>query len=207
MAKPTKTRIKLRKREEQLELILPRHKQLDRAAKHQVGLTLLVNGAALLLIVLSIWIGIHINIQSTQDNRGAVAGLSVGLLFVLPLALWLLGAAFKNSVEMCKQLFSKTSVSIDRKQLSLSSKFWNFDWGAIRRIKVKDIQRVVTTDYQYMEGVRKDKAPCYVVLEIDGQGTVNLLTAEHRLTKAEAKWVGKEMSRWLGIQFSDDANF
>jgi hypothetical protein len=204
MAKPAKTRIKLRKREDRLELILPRHQQLDRAGRHQVTLTLIVDGAALLLIGLSIWLGININMQSAQENRGAIAGLAVGLLFVLPLALWMLGAAFKNSVEMCKQLFSKTSVSIDRKQLALSSKFWNFDWGAIRRIKVNDIQRVVTTDYQYLEGVRNHKAPCYVVLEIDGKGTINLFAAEHRLTQAEANWLGKEMSRWLGVQFGSD---
>lgn len=205
MAKPAKTKIKLRKREDRLELILPRHRQLDRAARHQIGLTLMVDGAALLLIVLSIWLGININIQSAQENRGAIVGLAVGLLFVLPLALWMLGAAFKNSVEMCKQLFSKTSVSIDRKQLVLSSQFWNFDWGAICRIKVKDIQQVVTTDYQYLEGVRNHKAPCYVELEIDGQGTINLFTAEHRLTQAEANWLGKEMSRRLGVPFGSDS--
>jgi hypothetical protein len=204
MAKPAKTKIKLRKQEDRLELLLPLHKQLDRAGKHQVGLTLMVDGAALLLVGLSIWLGININIKSAQENQGVIFGLATGLLFVLPLALWVLGAACKNSVEMCKQLFSNTSVSIDRKQLALSSKFWNFDWGAIRRIKVKDIQRVVTTDYQYMEGVRNHKAPCYVVLEIDGQGTINLFTAEHRLTQAEAKWLGKEISRWLGIQFGGD---
>jgi hypothetical protein len=206
MAKPAKTKIKLSKREDRLELVLPRHRQLDRAGKHQVAITLAIDAIALFLLGLSIWIGININIQSAQDNRGMVAGLCAGLLFVLPLALWVLGAAFKNSAEMCKQLFSKTSVSIDRKQLSLSSKFWNFDWGAIRNIKVKDIQRVVTTDYQYLEGTRQEKAPCFVVLEIDGQGTVNLLAAEHRLTKAEAKWVGKEVSRWLGVQFISNAN-
>jgi hypothetical protein len=206
MAKPAKTKIKLSKREDRLELLLPRHQRLDRAGRHQVAITLAIDAIALFLLISSIWIGININIQSAQDNRGMVAGLCAGLLFVLPLALWVLGAAFKNSVEMCKQLFSKTSVSIDRKQLSLSSKFWNFDWGAIRNIKVKDIQRVVTTDYQYLEGTRKEKAPCFVVLEIDGQGTVNLLAAEHRLTKAEAKWVGKEMSRWLGVKFGNDAS-
>lgn len=198
MAKPAKTKIKLQKNEDRLELLLPRHKQLDRAGQHQVAATVAIDAMALSLVILSIWLGI--NIQKTQG--GAVVGLSAGLLFALPAAIWTLGAAFKNSAEMCKQLFSKTSVSIDRKQLSLSSKFWNFDWGSIRNIKVKDIQGVAITDYQYLEGTPKEKAPCFVVLEIDGQGTVNLFAAEHRLTKAEAKWVGKELSRWLGVKFS-----
>jgi hypothetical protein len=202
MAKPAKTKIKLHKKGDRLELLLPRHKQLDRAGKHQVAATLAIDAMALSLVTLSIWLGININIQSAQDNRGLAVGLCAGLLFALPAALWTLGAAFKNSAEMCKQLFSKTSVSIDRKQLSLSSKFWSFDWGSIRNIKVKDIQGVAMTDYQYLEGTRKEKAPCFVVLEIDGQGTVNLFAAEHRLTKAEAKWVGKELSRWLGVKFS-----
>jgi hypothetical protein len=207
MAKPSNTRIKLRKRGELMEMVVPCRHRLSREAKHQIALTLFVDFSAALLLALSIWIGININILSSQQevNRGLMAGYGVGLLFVLPLALWVLGAAFKNSAEMCKQVFSSTVVSIDERHLALSSQFWNFDWGAIRRVKVKDIHRVLMTDYQYLEGVSKSKAPCYVVLELD-QGTVNLFAAEHRLSKAEAKWLGKEISRWIGVQFGSDAD-
>jgi hypothetical protein len=203
MAKPARTKIKIKKSSDQLELLLPCHKKLDREGRHQVAATLAIDALALALIVFNIWVALSINNQGDQKTTGTIVGLATLLLFGLPLTLWILGAGFKNTAEMCKQLFSQTSVLIDRKQLSFSSKFWNFDWGAIRKIKVKDIQRVVLTNYQYLEDSPQSKLPCFVVLEIDGQ-TVNLFNAEHRLTKAEAKWVGKEVSRWLGVGFDSE---
>jgi hypothetical protein len=173
--------------------------------RNQIGLTAAVDLAAAILVGLSLWMVANINRLTAQADvdRGSVIGLAVGLLFTSPLALWLLGAAVKNSLEMCKQLFSDTSVSIDRTHVALSTQFWNFDWGTIRRLKVKDIKRIVVTDFQYIEGVSKSNAPCYLVLEMD-QATVNLLAAEHRLSKAEAKWLGKEVSRWLDIELGSD---
>jgi hypothetical protein len=126
---------------------------------------------------------------------GAELGAGISAL----IGLWLLGMAFSNSKEMCKQLFSDTSVSIDQKSMSLSTQFWRFDWGTLRRIKVKDITQIVVTEYKYIEGVDPNKSPCFLVLELDS-GTVNLFAAEHRLSRAEAKWLGKELSRWLNVR-------
>lgn len=206
MLKPQGTKVKLRKIGDRLDLIVPRHQSLSSAAIHQIILTAVVDVVAVILLGVSLWICININrLTNNPDfDRGTVIGLAVGLMFILPLALWMLMAALKNSVEMCKQLFSDTSVSIDRKHVAMSTQFINFDWGTIRRIKVKDIQRVVVTDFQYIEGVRKKQAPCYLVLELDRQNTVNLLVAEHRLSKAEAIWLGKEVSHWLGVELSSD---
>ena len=83
--------------------------------------------------------------------------------------------------------------------MSLSTQFWRFDWGTLRRIKVKDITQIVVTEYKYIEGIDPSKLPCFLVLELDS-GTVNLFTAEHRLSRAEAKWLGKELSRWLNVR-------
>ncbi len=201
MAKPPKTKIKLRKSGEQLDVVVPCKRQLSREAVHQVALTMVVNAIALFLVGFNFWVGININrlLSNGDEAKGLIAGWSVVLLFVIPLTLWVVGAAFKNSAEMCKQVFSDTSVSINNTHLAMSTQFMRFDWGTFRRIKVKDISRVVVTDYKYIDGVDLGKSPCFLVLEIDG-GTVNLFAAEHRLSKDEAKWLGKELSRWLNVR-------
>lgn len=201
MAKPPKTKIKLRKNGEQLDVVVPRKQQLSREAVHQVALTTIVNAIALFLVGFNLWIGININrlMSAGDEARGVVVGWSVVLLFVIPLALWVVGAAFKNSAEMCKQVFSDTSVSINNTHLAMSTEFMRFDWGTFRRIKVKDITRVVVTDYKYIDGIDSAQLPCFLVLELDS-GTVNLFAAEHRLSKDEAKWLGKELSRWLNVR-------
>jgi hypothetical protein len=123
MAKPPKTKIKLRKTGEQLDVVVPRKQQLSREAVHQVVLTTVVNAIALFLVGFNIWVGININRLTSggDESRGIVAGWSVVLLFVIPLALWVVGAAFKNSAEMCKQVFSDTSVSINNTHLAMST--------------------------------------------------------------------------------------
>lgn len=201
MAKPPKTKIKLRKNGEQLDVVVPRKRQLSKEAVHQVALTTVVNAIALFLVGFNIWVGTNIRslMSSSDESRGLVVGWSVVLLFVIPLALWVVGAAFKNSAEMCKQVFSDTSVSINNTHLAMSTEFMRFDWGTFRRIKVKDITRVVVTDYKYVDGINPAQSPCFLVLELDS-GAVNLFAAEHRLSKDEAKWLGKELSRWLNVR-------
>jgi hypothetical protein len=201
MAKPPKTKIKLRKTGEQLDVVVPRKQQLSREAVHQVVLTTVVNIIALFLVGFNLWAGININrlMSAGDESRGIIVGWSVVLLFAIPLALWVVGAAFKNSAEMCKQVFSDTSVSINNTHLAMSTEFMRFDWGTFRRIKVKDITRVVVTDYKYIDGIDPAQSPCFLVLELDS-GTVNLFAAEHRLSKDEAKWLGKELSRWLNVR-------
>jgi hypothetical protein len=196
MAKPSKTKVKLRKLGDQLNILVPRKQKLNKEGIHQVVITTVIDAVTVLLMGFNIWV--ILNIQRLISDGGLVVGLLAGLLFSLPLGLWMMGAAFKNSAEMCKQLFSDTSVSIDQKHMALSTQFSYFDWGTLRRIKVKDITRVIVTEYQYIEGVDPSKSPCFVVLELDS-GTLNLFNVEHGLSKAEAKWLGKEISRWLNI--------
>ncbi len=133
MAKPIGTKIKIRRKSDQLDLIVPRHQQITRAAQHQIGLTLIIDLAAILMMSLSLGIFGHIQRLTAQvdADRSSIIGLAVGLLFTAPLALWLLGMAFQNSVEVCKQIFSDTLISIDRRHISLSTQFGNFDWGTV----------------------------------------------------------------------------
>lgn len=188
MAKPAQTKIKLRKRSDKLEIILPSYRQLTKEDKHQVAAAMAINMVVVFLVI-----------------GGIIYSLSGPPLFVTIIpALLVSTLAVKTSAEMCKQLFSKTTVSINQKQLDFSHKFWNFDWGAIRSIKLKDIQRVVATDYKNVGVEQQGKTLCYLLLEIDGQGTVTLLNSEHRLNKAEAIWLGKEISRRLSVKFYDD---
>jgi hypothetical protein len=199
MVKPPKTKVKLYKQGDQMTLIVPRKQQLSKEAMHQILLTMVIDVISVTLIVANIWMGTLLRQKMAEGDGGSIAGLVVGLLFVLPLALWVIGAAFKNTLEMCKQILSDSSVSINRTHLALSTQFFRFDWGTLRRIKLKDINGVVVTDYKYVEGVSKKQAPCYVVLELE-QGVLNLFAAEHQLSKSEAKWLGKELSRWLNIE-------
>jgi hypothetical protein len=199
MAKPPKTKVKIYKQGEQLTLIVPRKQQLSKEAVHQVLITSAIDILAIALMIANIWMIILLRQKIAEGDGGSIAGLCVGLLFLGPLCLWVLGAAFKNTAEMCKQVLSDTSVSIDNKHLALSTQFKRFDWGTLRRIKVKDILGIVVTDYKYVEGVHTKKAPCFLVLQLD-QGTMNLFTAEHSLSRSEAKWLGKELSRWMDVE-------
>jgi hypothetical protein len=194
MAKPSKTKIKLRKNGEQLNIVVPRKKKFSKEAIHQIVITLAIDLMAVFLLGYVAWVVISVNLK-LNINIGHFLGAGLAVI----VGIWLLGMAFSNSAEMCKQLFSDTSVSIDQKSMSLSTQFFRFDWGTLRRIKVKDITRIVVTEYQYIEGINHDNSPCFLVLELDG-GTMNLFAAEHRLSKAEAKWLGKEISRWLNVR-------
>jgi hypothetical protein len=194
MAKPPKTKVKLRRSGDLLTVVVPRKQQLSKEAIHQIVITLAIDAMA--LICLGFTAGVIIS-NNLGRNPGVGAGLGAGISAII--GIWLLGMAFSNSKEMCKQLFSDTSVSIDQKNMSLSTQFWRFDWGTLRRIKVKDITQIIVTEYKYIEGVDPSKSPCFLVLELDG-GTVNLFAAEHRLSRAEAKWLGKELSRWLNVR-------
>jgi hypothetical protein len=194
MAKPPRTKIKLHKSGEQLNIIVPRKKKFSREAIHQIVITSMIDLMAVFLLGYVAWVVISVNLK-LNINIGHFLGAGLAVIA----GIWLLGMAFNNSAEMCKQLFSDTSVSIDQKNMSLSTQFFRFDWGTLRRIKVKDITRIVVTEYQYIEGVDSDNSPCFLVLELDG-GTMNLFAAEHRLSRAEAKWLGKELSRWLNVR-------
>lgn len=194
MAKPPKTKIKLYRSGEQLNIVVPRKKKISREAIHQIVITSAIDLMAVFLLGYVAWVVVSVNLR-LNINVGHFLGAGLATIA----GIWLLGMAFSNSVEMCKQLFSDTSVSIDQKSMSLSTQFFRFDWGTLRRIKVKDITRIVVTEYQYIEGVDADNSPCFLVLELDG-GTMNLFAAEHRLSKAEARWLGKELSRWLNVR-------
>jgi hypothetical protein len=194
MAKPPRTKIKLHKSGEQLNIIVPRKKKFSREAIHQIVITSMIDLMAVFLLGYVAWVVISVNLK-LNINIGHFLGAGLAVIA----GIWLLGMAFNNSAEMCKQLFSDTSVSIDQKNMSLSTQFFRFDWGTLRRIKVKDITRIVVTEYQDIEGVDSDNSPCFLVLELDG-GTMNLFAAEHRLSRAEAKWLGKELSRWLNVR-------
>jgi hypothetical protein len=198
MAKPPKTKIKLRRVGEQLNIVVPRKQKFSMEAIHQVAITIAIDLAALFLAGYVAWVIISINLKI---NVGP--GHMLGAVIASISGIWLLGMAFGNSTEMCKQLFSDTSVLIDQKTMSLSTQFLIFDWGTLRRIKVKDITRIIVTEYKYIEGVDPTKSPCFLVLELDS-GTVNLFATEHRLSRAEAKWLGKELSRWLNVQLLID---
>jgi hypothetical protein len=194
MAKPPKTKVKLRRSGDQLCIVVPRKQQLSKEAIHQIVITMMIDVMALACLGFTAGVIISANLGKSL-GVGAELGAGISAL----IGLWLLGMAFSNSKEMCKQLFSDTSVSIDQKSMSLSTQFWRFDWGTLRRIKVKDITQIVVTEYKYIEGVDPNKSPCFLVLELDS-GTVNLFAAEHRLSRAEAKWLGKELSRWLNVR-------
>ncbi len=194
MAKPPKTKIKLQKSGERLNIIVPRRHKFSREAIHQIVITLAIDLIAAFLVGYVAWVTLSVNLR-LNIGIGHMIGAGLGTIA----GIWVLGMAFNNSKEMCKQLFSDTSVSIDQKNMCLSTQFFMFDWGTLRRIKVKDIIRVVVTEYQYIEGVTPENSPCFLVLELDG-GTMNLFAAEHRLSKNEAKWLGKELSRWLNVR-------
>jgi hypothetical protein len=199
MRQPSGSKIQLISKADRLELKIPARFRPDRVAMHQLGLASVVNLAVLILIALTIYISGPLAYPTTE--LAVKVGLSVALMFVLPLTLWLLKGGLRMSFDLADKFLSHTTIAIDRKQLTLSQHLYSLDRGRPKHLKTKEISQVIVDAYQHPD-LQVPKVS--LMLELRQLDPIRILSTGQDLTDREIKWLARELSNWLGVNLVID---
>jgi hypothetical protein len=200
MRQPSGSKIQLKSKAEQLQLTIPARFRPDRVAIHQLGLATGVNFIVLVLIALTIYISVPLTISTTE--LAVKVGLSVALMFILPLTLWLLKTGAHLSFDLADKFLSHTLLTIDRHQFTLSQHLYSLDRGRPKHLKTNDISQVIVDKYQHSD-LKTPKVS--LMLELRQIDPVRILSTGQDLTEREIKWLARELSNWLGVNLIIDS--
>jgi hypothetical protein len=200
MRQPSGSKIQLTSKADRLELKIPARFRPDRAAIHQLGLAGIINTLVLGLISLSIYISIPLTVATTEV--AVKVGLSVALLFVLPLTLWLLKSGLHLSFDLADKFLSHTLIKIDRQQFTLSQHLYGLDRGRPKHLKTNEISQAIVDKYQHGD-LKTPKVS--LLLELRQTDPVRILSTGQDLTEREIKWLAREISNWLGVNLITDS--
>jgi hypothetical protein len=199
MRQPSGSKIILTSDPDRLELTIPARFRPDRAGVHQIGLTAGVTLLTLLLTCLIIYISIPLSIPTTE--LAVRVGLSVALLFTVPLTLWLGKASFKLLFDLADKFLSHTIIAIDRQQFTLSNYLFTLERARPKTLKTREISQVMVDTYQNTD-VRQKKIG--LLFELRQAESVRLLSSGQDITTREIKWLAAELSHWLGVDLVND---
>jgi hypothetical protein len=194
MRQPSGSKIQLKSKAERLELSIPARFRPDRAAIHQLALAGVINLAALLLSGLIIYISILLS--DPAKDPAVKIGLSVALMFLLPLAFWLLKGGLRMSFELADKFLSHTKIRIDNKQFTLSQHLYSLDRGRPKHLKTKEIGQIIVDSYKHPD-FKHPKVS--LLVELRETDPIKVLTTGQDLTDREIKWLARELSNWLGV--------
>jgi hypothetical protein len=200
MRQPSGSKIQLTSKADRLQLTIPARFRPDRAAIHQLGLAGAIDILVLGLIALSIYISLPLTVETTEV--AVKVGLSVALLFVLPLTLWLLKSGLQLSFDLADKFLSHTLLEIDRQQLTLSQHLYGLDRGRPKQLKTKEISQVIVDNYQHPD-LKTPKVS--LLLELRQTDPIRILSTGQDLTEREIKWLARELSNWLGVNLISDS--
>ncbi|WP_309732530.1 hypothetical protein [Chamaesiphon sp. OTE_75_metabat_556] len=200
MRQPSGSKIQLTSKADRLELKIPARFRPDRAAIHQLGLAGMIDTLVLGLISLSIYISIPLTVATTEV--AVKVGLSVALLFVLPLTLWLLKSGLHLSFDLADKFLSHTLIKIDRQQFTLSQHLYGLDRGRPKHLKTNEISQAIVDKYQHGD-LKTPKVS--LLLELRQTDPVRILSTGQDLTEREIKWLAREISNWLGVNLITDS--
>jgi hypothetical protein len=200
MRQPSGSKIQLTSKADRLQLKIPARFRPDRAAIHQLGLAGIIDTLVLSLISLSIYISIPLTVATT--DIAVKIGLSVALLFVLPLTLWLLKSGLHLSFDLADKFLSHTLIEIDRQQLTISQHLYGLDRGRPKHLKTNEISQAIVDKYQHGD-LKTPKVS--LLLELRQTDPVRILSTGQDLTEREIKWLAREISNWLGVNLMTDS--
>jgi hypothetical protein len=152
------------------------------------------------LIALNIYIWILLG--SSRTEAGAKVGLGVALMFVLPSTFFLLKTGLHLAFDLADKFLSKTLVTIDRKQLTLSQHLYGLDRGRPKHLKTNEISQVIVDRYQHSD-LKTPKIS--LMIELRQIDPVRILSTGQNLTERELKWMARELSNWLGVNLITDS--
>ncbi|WP_310489363.1 hypothetical protein [Chamaesiphon sp. VAR_69_metabat_338] len=200
MRQPSGSKIQLKSRADRLQLRIPARFRPDRVAVHQLGLAGITDFAVLTLIALTVYISIPLTISTTE--LAVKVGLSVALLFVLPVTLWLLKTGLHLSFDLADKFLSHTLLTIDRKQFTLSQHLYGLDRGRPKHLKTTEISQVIVDRYQPAD-LKTPKVN--LLLELRQTDPIRIFSTGQDLTEREIKWLARELSNWLGVNLMSDS--
>lgn len=201
MRQPSGSKIQLISTRDRLQLTMPARFRPDRVAIHQLGLTFGVDALVIALIGFIIYLSAPLS-NSATDFTIKIA-LSVALLIVLPLTLWLLKAGFRLSFDAAEKFLSRSILDIDRHQLTLSQHLFILKLGRSKQLKTQEIVQLVIDKYQHRDS---KVARVGLVVELRTIDPIRLLSTGQDLTEKEIKWMGNELSQWLGVNLVNYEN-
>jgi hypothetical protein len=197
---PSGSKIQLTSHLDRLEIKIPARFRPDRAGIHQIGLTSGVNLLSLLLLVLVICISIPL-VNSTTELATRI-GLSIALMFIVPLMLWLGKAGFKLLFDLADKYLSHTTIAIDRRQFVFTHYLFTLERIRPKTLNTRDISQVMVDTYQNSDFKTKKIG---LLLELRQAESVRLLSSGQDLTSKEINWLAVELSDWLGVSLVNDA--
>jgi hypothetical protein len=200
MRQPTGSKIQLTSKAERLQLKIPGRFRPDRADIHQIGLSAAIDSIVLIFIALIIYISVPLTVPTT--DLAVKVGLSVALLFIVPLTLWLLKSGLHLSFDLADKFLSHTLLTIDRRQFTLSKHLYSLDRGRPKQVKTTEISQIIVDRYQHADL----KAPkVSLLLELRQTDPTRILSTGQDLTEREIKWLARELSNWLGVNLITDS--
>jgi hypothetical protein len=188
MRQPSGSKIQLNSKADRLELQIPARLRLDRSATHQLVVTSIMNLVTLVPICLSIYV--------------VVIGFTFGLVALLPLILMLGKSAWRMSFDFADEFLLQTKIVIDRQQFTLSQHLYSLDRGRPKQLKTREISQVIIDSYQVPD---KKVQKVTLILELRQTDPVRILSTGQDLTEREIKWLGAELSKWLGVNLYSEA--
>jgi hypothetical protein len=200
MRQPSGSKIQLTTTADRLQLTIPARFRPDRIANHQLGLAGGVDLLVLVLIVLTIYM--FVQIQNPTVEAGVKIGMGVALMFVFPGTLFLLKTGLHLSFDLADKFLSRTSIEIDRQQLTLSQHLYTLERGRPKHLKTREISQVIVDRYQHSD---LKTAKVSLMLELRQIDPVRILSTGQDLTEREIKWMAVELSDWLGVNLVTDS--
>jgi hypothetical protein len=131
-----------------------------------------------------------------------VIGFNFGLLALLPLTLMLGKSSWRMSFDFADEFLLQTKIVIDRQQFTLSQHLYSLDRGRPKQLKTREISQVIIDSYQLPD---KKVQKVTLILELRQTDPVRILSTGQDLTEREIKWLGVELSKWLGVNLYSDA--
>jgi hypothetical protein len=200
MRQPSGSKIQLTSTADRLQLTIPARFRPDRIANHQLGLAGGVDLLAFGLIVLTIYM--FVQLQNPTVEIGPKIGMVVALMFVLPGTLFLLKTGLHLSFDLADKFLSRTSISIDRQQLTLSQHLYGLERARPKQLKTREISQVIVDKYQHSD---LKTAKVSLMLELRQVDPIRILSTGQDLTEREIRWLAVELSNWLGVNLINDS--
>ncbi len=200
MRQPSGSKIKIASTDDRLEIIIPARFRPDKAAKHQLGLAGTIDSIAVGLLIITIYISLQFS--GAGEDLAVKVGLSVALMFLVPLTLWLIRGGFKLSFDLADKFLSHTKIEIDRRQFTLSQHLYTLERSRPKHLKTYEITQTIVDTYQHPDLKVKKVA---LMLELRQNDPIRVLSTGQDLTASEIKWLAVKLSDWLGVNlFSED---
>ena len=194
MRQPSGSKIQLKSKADRLELKIPARFRPDRAAMHQLALASVVNLATILLIGSIVYISMPL--ANAATDPAIKIGLSVALMFLLPLTFWLLKGGLRMSFDLADKFLSHTKIAIDNKQFTLSQHLYGLDRGRPKHLKTREIGQIIVDSYKHPD---LKKPRINLLIELRESDPIRVLSTGQDLTDREIKWLARELSNWLGV--------